>query len=160
MSVLQRFDDEAWNNVARMYRLGHPFNAVQRERYQAVWARGVYERLKAPLRSPGVFEALRASEKTDDVRTAKLLLTFKADSGKPSVRLSEPTGDARLDAAVLSAVSTFSMGSFTPLFDDSGEVDVVASLIFASPIRAVNVTGVCPLMFARSSQPNRPARAA
>ncbi|WP_049870450.1 tetratricopeptide repeat protein [Pseudomonas cremoricolorata] len=133
MSVMRRFDDEAWNNVARLRSLGQPFNAVQRERYQDVWVRGVHERLGSILRSQEVVDAFRASGQTDEVRTARLFLTFTADSGKPRVRLSERTGDARLDAALLNAASTFSMGSFAPFTEKSGEVEVIAPVIFATP---------------------------
>ncbi|WP_050577311.1 tetratricopeptide repeat protein [Pseudomonas cremoricolorata] len=133
MSVMRRFDDEAWNNVARLRHLGQPFDALQRERYQDLWVRGVHERLGSILKSRESVDAFRASGQIDEVRTAKLFLTFTADSGKPRVRLSERTGYARLDAALLSVASTFSMGSSAPFTDKSGKVEMIAPVIFATP---------------------------
>ncbi|WP_312932722.1 hypothetical protein [Pseudomonas sp.] len=125
---MRQFGDEGWEGMARLRKQGLALDDRQKQQYQRIWVRELQARLHRAIRVPDVLDAIKASEGTGRASTAKLRLTFTANSGKPETAMAVGSGNAELDASILRAVATLSMGEFAPFTDQNGQLKVDAPL--------------------------------
>ncbi|MFS0824954.1 hypothetical protein [Pseudomonas phoenicis] len=136
IGAIRRFDDLAWNAVARLHAQGQTLDNAQRQRYQYLWVRATHGQMSPRLKSLPVLAVREAAMAAGPVNDATLRMVFSAGSQVPKISIARSSGNAELDAAVIAAMARFSMKGFEPLIDESGQVEVLAPLVFVDPAKA------------------------
>ncbi len=127
LESVDRYSDDAWKAVSRMRKQGQPLNQLQAQRYQQIWLSGFITRQNNLLAVRKVLDKVDAA---GEVRKPTLSYRFKADGGVPQVTMTKSSGDATLDTSIMEAMSRFNMGDSGPITDDSGELQIIAPLVF------------------------------
>lgn len=124
----ERFDDSAWEAMNRLRKQGQPLSEAQKVRYQQLWMSGFLQEQKRRMGVREIFDAVNA---TGAAKIVKLSFRFKSDSATPQVTMLSGSGNSDVDSWVMEAASYISMADSAPLTDSSGELEIVAPLVFS-----------------------------
>ncbi|WP_312932724.1 hypothetical protein [Pseudomonas sp.] len=127
--TMRDFRDDAWNGMARLRAQGQALNGAQQARYQQIWLRGLLMELRDRFSTAHVRAAMRAYAASNRPISAKVAFTFTSANGTPRTRLKQKTGDANLDAVLLRAAATVTMGEFGPYTGEQRTLEVVSPLV-------------------------------